>query len=85
MIERNIVQTTEDLFLFGAIGTETKQKLYLLNIPEHFVSEKHSIFYVASNSIMPDLRYRLGDSADRIELIATGRRFELPLEKERVV
>lgn len=84
-IERNIVETVEGLFLLGTIGNDTEQKLYLLNIPEHFVSKRHSIFYVASNSIMPDLRYRLGDSADRIELIATGKEFKLPLENERVV
>jgi hypothetical protein len=84
-IERNIAQTVENFFLFGTIGEDAEQKLYLLNIPEHFVSEKHSIFYVASNSIRHDLRHRLGDSAQRIELIATGKHFELPLENERVV
>jgi hypothetical protein len=84
-IERNMVQTVEDLVLIGAIGKHPEQKLYLLNIPEHFISEKHSIFYVASNSIMPDLRHRLGDSADRVKLIATGRRFELPVENDRVI
>jgi hypothetical protein len=84
-IERSMVRTVENLFLFGTTGNKAEKRLYLLNVPEHFISKNGMMFYVASHSLMPDLRHRLGESAQRIELIATGRRFELPLENERAI
>ncbi len=58
------------------------KKRFPSNVPERFISRKNMIFYVASHSLMPDLRRRLGDFADRIRLIATGTRFEMPLGDE---
>lgn len=82
LIERNIVESVEDLYLGG---TPTG-KVYLLDVPDFFMTEKYSVFYVCSNSLMPDLRYRLGDDvAGRIELASTNDLFEISLRGERVI
>ncbi|GAB4348017.1 MAG: hypothetical protein Kow0099_30410 [Candidatus Abyssubacteria bacterium] len=81
LIERNIVQGVESYFVSGRVGPH--QKVYLLNMPEHFGSEKYPIFYVGSHSLMPDLRHRLGVLSERVELIASGTLFEMTFMGER--
>ncbi len=81
-IQRNMVESIEDLYLSGAL--RSGQKLYLLNIPEDIWSKKFSVFYVASNSLIPDMRRRVGAAASGIEPIATGTFFETDVRGERV-
>ncbi len=84
-IQENIVQTAEHAFLTGAISANSNRKLYLLNIPAEFRTRTGAVFYVASNSLMPDLRHRLGAAAERIEPVASGNPFEMSLNGETVI
>ena len=83
-IERNIVKTVEDTYLAGSFSNGGGKKMYLINIPEYFVTGKDSIFYVSSNSLMPDLRHRLPEAADNIELAATAIHFGMDVNSEPV-
>jgi len=70
-IEQNIVQTVEYMHVSGFGRGRPGQKIYLLDIPNHLWSEEYSVFFVAGNCIMPDIRHRLGRDAERVELIAS--------------
>jgi hypothetical protein len=84
-IERNIVGTVENLYLTGSLLKEPGKKLYLLNAPAFMVTKRNSIFYICSNSLMPDLRFRLAAAADDIELAATGNLFQMKVNGEDVI
>ena len=70
-IERNIIQAVEYTYVSKLSRTRPGQKIYLLDIPKFIVNEKYGLIYVASNSVMEDIRYRLGKDAERVELIAS--------------
>lgn len=82
LMEQNMVNTIESLFLFGTIRAEEGQKLFLLNIPAAIILEKHSRIYVAQNSLFPDLRYRMGELTEEIVVIASGTQFSIPFGED---
>jgi hypothetical protein len=84
LIERNIVESVESLYKSGAVQASAGQKVYLLNIPWHILSRRYLFFFVSGNSLMPDLRHRLGKAAAEVEVIASGYSFEMTIMGERV-
>jgi hypothetical protein len=83
-IEWNIVETTENFSIAGAGQSFPGQKIYLLNIPKFFRSERYGLFYVASNSLMEDLRHRLGEKSKQIELISNTPVLEIVAHGQRL-
>ncbi len=84
-IERNMAQYVEDIYSARFVRDQSEWRIYLLNIPAFIVSEKHAVFYLASNSLMPDLRRRLGEAAERVELIATDSYFKMSIKGEGAI
>ncbi|RJP25891.1 MAG: hypothetical protein C4520_01690 [Candidatus Abyssobacteria bacterium SURF_5] len=84
-IERNIVSTVEGVYLAGSIQPRKGKKLYLVNMPSYMVNEKKAVFYICSNSVIPDLRHKLPHAADDMELVATGNLFEMDINGEKLI
>ena len=82
VMEQDMVNTIESLFVSGAIQEKEGQKLFLLNIPAQFMLDKYSRIFIARNSLIRDLRYRVGESAEEIEVIAGGSRFRMPFGED---
>jgi hypothetical protein len=77
LIERNAAETVEDYFRSGVLSDELSRRLYLLNVPDFIWSEKYSFIYVASNSLLLDIRHRIGADASRVLPIADDRPAEI--------
>jgi hypothetical protein len=84
-IERNIVGQVENIYLTGSFSSAGGRKIYLLNMPAYMVTRTNSIFYICSNSLIPDLRRRLLNADNEIELAATGQLFQMKLNNEQVL
>lgn len=82
LMQQNMLNTIESLFRLGTIRREKGQKLFLLNIPAAIKLEKYSQVYVAQNSFIPDLRHRVGELAEEIEVIAVGTQFRIPFGED---
>jgi hypothetical protein len=83
-IEKNMVDTVVGLFSSGTIRGEKGQQLFLLNIPAAIRLEKYSHIYIAQNSLIPDLKYRLGTSAEEIVVISGGTQLRMPFGDDLV-
>ena len=80
-----MVESIQDWHRVGLGADNPGRKIFLLDIPHIFWSETCSyLFPIAHNSLMPDLRYRLGDDAERIELIASVKGMEMRIVDELV-
>jgi hypothetical protein len=85
-IEQNIVESIQLYAMTALVPEEPEQKIYLLNVPHYIWSKKHSYYLpLASNSLVQDLRHRLGEKAGRISLIATARSMEISIGNDTAV
>lgn len=79
LIELNIVQTVEDIHDVGTLQDKPGRKIYLVNIPEFLWFEKYSFIYVSGNTIIPDLRNRIGKYVANVKFVADNSNPEITI------
>jgi len=70
VIERNAAETVEEYYRAGTMQDNPSQRIYLLNVPDFIWSEKYSFIYVSTNSLLLDIRHRIGGQAAGVIPIA---------------
>jgi hypothetical protein len=78
-IERNAAETVEKYYRAGTLSDDPSRKIYLLNVPDFIWSEKYAFTYVAANSLLLDIRHRIGGASANVIPIADGVSGEITL------